>query len=321
MINYSKRRLMHSFLLWLQKTLNLSQDLLFKILLSLAVVLLLWLIRQLVQRIIWRKVENLYRKYRLRKNLGYVIFFTGFLLILRIWVAGIGSFATYLGLLSAGLAIALKDFVANLAGWIFIMWRKPFEVGDRIQIGQQMGDVIDIRIFAFTLMEIGADRVSAEQSTGRVVHIPNGKVMTEHLANYSKGFKYIWNEIPVLITFESNWRAAKETVLDIGNSHAMHLSERAEKKVKEASKKFLIFYNKLTPMVYVAVKASGVEITLRYLCEPKSKRMTENLIWQDILSAFEKNPDIEFAYPTYRYYDNSIESKSSIEKAEMENPE
>lgn len=307
---------MHGFLLWLQQTLNLSMDLLFKILFSLSIIIFLWLIKRIIQKIIWIKVENLYKKYRLRKNLGYIIFIIGFVFILRIWVTGIGQFATFIGLLSAGLAIALKDFVANLAGWIFIVWRRPLEVGDRIQIGSQMGDVIDIRIFAFTLMEIGAERVSAEQSTGRVVHIPNGKVMTEHLANYSKGFKYIWNEIPVLITFESNWRTAKDTILEIGNNHAMHLSERAEKKVKEASKKFLIFYNKLTPMVYISVKASGVEITLRYLCEPKSRRMTENLIWQDILAAFEKHDDIEFAYPTQRFYDNYRESKHKSQEEE-----
>ena len=65
------------------------------------------------------------------------------------------------------------------------------------------------RIFMFTLMEIG-NWVDADQSTGRVIHIPNGKVFKEVLANYSKGFQYIWNEIPVLVTFESNWKKAKE---------------------------------------------------------------------------------------------------------------
>ncbi len=82
-------------------------------------------------------------------------------------------------------------------------------MGDRIQVGNFAGDVIDLRIFQFTLMEIG-NWVDADQSTGRVIHIPNGKVFTEMLANYSKGFHYIWNEIPFLVTFESNWKKQKK---------------------------------------------------------------------------------------------------------------
>lgn len=86
----------------------------------------------------------------------------------RVWFEGIHSIATFLGLLSAGVAIALKDLLANLAGWGFIMWRRPFEVGDRVQIGNDTGDAIDLRIFQFTLMEIG-NWVEADQITGRTI--------------------------------------------------------------------------------------------------------------------------------------------------------
>src|SRR2546425_13182228 len=67
----------------------------------------------------------------------------GLLVIGRIWFAGFQSIATFLGLVSAGVAIALKDILVNLAGWVFLMWRRPFALGDRIQIGQHAGDVID----------------------------------------------------------------------------------------------------------------------------------------------------------------------------------
>ena len=79
---------------------------------------------------------------------------------------GIASLTTFLGLASAGVAIAMHDTIANLAGWFFIISRKPFKVGDRIEIGEIAGDVIDIRIFQFSLVEIG-NWVDAEQSTGR----------------------------------------------------------------------------------------------------------------------------------------------------------
>ena len=141
----------------------------------------------------------------------------------------------------------------SFAGWMFILWRQPFGLGDRIQIGEARGDVIDIRLFRFSLMEIG-NWVHADQSTGRVVHIPNGRVFTETLANYSKGFQYIWEEIPVLVTFESDWEKAKQILSDIARSHTEHLSGPAQENVRKASRQFMIFYEKLTPIVYTSVR-------------------------------------------------------------------
>ncbi|OQX96109.1 hypothetical protein B6I21_01885 [candidate division KSB1 bacterium 4572_119] len=213
-----------------------------------------------------------------------------------------------MGIFAAGIAIALQDLIINIAGWLFIMWRRPFEAGDRIEIASHKGDVIDKRLFMFTLMEIG-EWVDSEQSTGRIVHLPNGLVFRNSLANYSKGFSYIWNEIPILLTFESNWEKAKELLGKIANEHGEHLSGEAEKRVKRAAKKFMIFYSKLTPIVWTSVKDSGVLLTIRYLCDPRKRRSSEQAIWEDILKQFAQNDDIDFAYPTMRYYDNRREGK------------
>jgi len=216
---------------------------------------------------------------------------------------------TFLGLLSAGIAIALKDPLVNMVSWAFILIRQPFKVGDRIQIGKVAGDVIDIRLFQFSIMEIG-NWVDADQSTGRIVHIPNGIVFTEPQANYTAGFQYIWNEIPVLVTFESDWKKAKSILTDVVNQHGVLLSNEAERQIKEAAKQFLIFYSKLTPIVYTSVKDSGVMLTLRYMCDPRKRRTIEEEIWEDILNRFSKYDDIDLAYPTQRFYSNSIEGKA-----------
>ena len=144
------------------------------------IIVLLLVIRSLSVRLVYRNTED--RKIRLkwRKNLGYVTTLVGLLSLGQIWFAELESLAvkeltkiaaTFFGLLSAGLAIALKDPVSDLAGWLFIILRKPFEVGDRVQVGEVRGDIIDIRPFKFTLLEIG-NWVDADQSTGRVIHIP-----------------------------------------------------------------------------------------------------------------------------------------------------
>ncbi len=296
---------------WLQAVLGIDPATQTKIGTSILAIVLLWLIYMVITRVLVPRVEDLYVRYRTRKTSGYIIFLIGILVVGRIWIEGFQSLATYLGIVSAGLAIAMRDPLVNFAGWLFIIWRRPFEVGDRIEIGESAGDVIDIRVFSFTLMEIG-NWVQSDQSTGRVIHIPNGMVFSQPIANYSKGFQYIWNEISVLITFESNWQKAKQILGEIAARHAEALSKAAADRVRQAARKYMIFYRKLTPAVYTSVKESGVELTIRYLCEPRRRRDTAQAIWEDILTEFAKHDDIDFAYPTYRYFDNLAEGKPGL---------
>lgn len=293
---------------WLETTLGLSPAAQTRLLASVAVVAALWLLRRIVLGIVWRRIEDARARYRWQKSSSYFAVTMGLLVIGRIWFEAVGPIATFLGLLSAGIAIALKDILVNVAGWLFIIWRRPFELGDRIQIGSNAGDVIDIRPFQFSLLEIG-NWVDADQSTGRVLHIPNGKVLTEVTANFSKGLDYIWNELPVLVTFESNWQKAKEILSRIAEEHASHLTETAQQQVREVSRRFLIFYQTLTPTVYTSVVDSGVLLTIRYLCLPRERRGTAQNIWEAVLHAFAEHADIDFAYPTTRFYDNRAEGK------------
>lgn len=280
---------------------GISPEVQTKIYLSIIIFFVLGLTRVVVLKVVWRRTEEVRTRYTWKKSMTYILSIIGLLVVGDIWIESFGQLVTFFGLLSAGLAIALKDPIVNMVGWSFILIRKPFALGDRIQIGDKKGDVIDIRLFQFTIMEIG-NWVDAEQSTGRIIHIPNGKVFTEGQANYSQGFDYLWNEVPVLVTFESNWEKAKEILNEIAVNHAAVNSKPAEEKIKEASKRFMIFYYKLTPIVYTKVEASGVLLTIRYLCKPRKRRSSEHQIWEEILHVFAKYDDIEFAYPTQRFY-------------------
>ncbi|NOZ62397.1 MAG: mechanosensitive ion channel family protein [Calditrichaeota bacterium] len=275
---------------------------------SLLIIGVLVLIRFLTLNFVYREIEDTRKRYRWRKSVTYVLTLIGLFIVGRIWFQGFQSIATFFGIFAAGIAIALQDLLVNIAGWLFIMWRKPFDVGDRIEVNEHAGDVIDRRLFMFTIMEIG-NWVGAEQSTGRVVHLPNGWVFKYSLANYSRGFSYIWNEIPVLLTFESDWKKAKKILLDIANEHAESLSQSAEKRIKAAAKRYMIFYSKLTPIVWTSVKDSGVLLTIRYLCDPRKRRSSEHAIWETILEVFAKINDIDFAYSTIRIFNNPQEGK------------
>jgi small-conductance mechanosensitive channel len=286
-----------------------------RVVFSILTILFLWVARKIILVVVGRNVQDHSALYHWSKYSAYFTALIGALLVGREWFEGMGDLTTFLGLLTAGLAIALKDLVASLAGWVFIIWRRPFEMGDRVEIGPHSGDVIDIRLFQFTLMEIG-NWVDADQSTGRVVHLPNNRVLTDGLVNYNKGFLYIWNELPVLITFESNWRKAKDILNEVVARHADHLSPNAAARVRNAAKRFLIKYDKLTPIVYTSVEDSGVLLTLRYLCDPKARRSTAEEMWEGMLDEFGKCDDIDFAYPTQRLYNNPREGKTGARAPE-----
>jgi len=264
-------------------------------------------LRKLFLKILFKNTSNALIRYRWQKISSYVINVLGLIIVGQIWFKGFESIATYLGLLSAGVAIALKDPLVNLTGWAFILSRAPFVVGDRIQIGEHSGDVIDINFFKFTLMEVG-HWGEGEQASGRIIHIPNGKMFIDILANYSKGFKYIWNEVPVLLTFESDWREAKKILEKISKKHTANISKVASKNFKEVSKLYMVYQPDFDPQVYTKVEDSGILLTIRYLCNPRKRRITSQFIWEDILNEFEKDINIDFAYPTTRFFDAKTES-------------
>ena len=264
------------------------------------------LLRIGASRLVSRQVKDPRQSYIWRKWIGYVCYGLYGTALLLLWLPDIQGLSTFLGLFAAGLAVVLRDPLVNLVAWLFILWRQPFRMGDRIQMGEHSGDVIDIGVFQFTLMEIG-HWVESDQSTGRIIHLPNGRVFLEATANFSQGFKYIWHEIPVLITFESDWEKAKAILFTQVNNHAEHLSGSAQEHLRKAGHKYMISYSKLTPTVYTTVKESGILLTMRYLCEPRRRRGSEQVLWENILREFARNDDISLAYPTQRFFATSVD--------------
>ncbi|MGB3368475.1 MAG: mechanosensitive ion channel domain-containing protein [Acidaminobacteraceae bacterium] len=261
--------------------------------------IILGVFRKLILKLLHYYVEDVQVFHRYKKVTNRFSFVLSVIFIFLIWSNSVYSVGTYFGLLSAGIAIALKDLLTSVAAWLFIVTRRPFSIGDRVEVGKVAGDVVDIRIFQFTIMEIG-NWVHADQSTGRIIHIPNHKLLTENLANYSAGFEYIWNEIEVVITFESDWKKAKSAFESIIEEHSKLHNNELEKKLRIATKKYLIHYNNMTPIIYTDVVEHGVKLSIRYLCMPRSRRTTVDKIWRDILKTIDECDDITLAYPTQR---------------------
>jgi small-conductance mechanosensitive channel len=300
--------ILQSIVRWSQTHLGLGAEHLGDMVLTLAAWAAVLICRFVFGSLFERRIDDVQRRYIVTKSLNYVLGFVFVIVTTVIWFGGLTGWSAYLGLVSAGLAIALQDPLVNLVGWMFISVRKPFVVGDRIEIGGMRGDVIDLRLFQFSLIEI-VNWVDADQSTGRIIHVPNGWVFRQTTANYTAGFKFIWDEIAVMVTFESDWKRARTILEEIASRHTAIPDEQASEEVRRASRKYLIFFQKLTPIVWTSVADSGVVLTMRFICEPRARRSTASAIWEDVLDAFAAEDAVDFAYPTTRYYDNRAEGK------------
>jgi small-conductance mechanosensitive channel len=248
---------------------------------------------------ITRRVEDSTVWYQTRKAASYTVAVVAVVGLLWIWVGALQQLGTFLGLAVAGIAIALSDLLRNIAGWLFVLIRRPFRVDDRIEIDGVRGDVIDIRMFRTTLLEIG-NWVDADQSTGRIVHVPNGKVLSTEVFNATEGFGYVWHELPVVITFESDWKRAEELFQDVLVAVGGHTTEEAAIRIRRASRAYKIRYTHLTPTVYLSVRESGVLLTGRLLVDTRRRRAVEQQVWRALLDAFAAEPSVALAYPTTR---------------------
>jgi small-conductance mechanosensitive channel len=286
----------------------LQSPIVLKVAFSILSILVAYVLSAIIIRIITKSVKDLKRMYTARKIVIYVATVVCMVAILFIWVERTTSLVTILGAVAAGLTLALHQVILSIAGWLLILIRRPYEIGDRISIGEISGDVIDIRLFYTSLMEIG-NWVDADQSTGRIVNCPNGKVFTESIFNYTRGFEFIWNEIKIVVTFESDWEKANDIILEVASETDWGIGDKIRKEIKKMSKKYMIHYEKLTPVVWVNIIEFGVELTLRYLIDARKRRSSQDEISQMILSRFNEEPDINFAYPTYRIYKKGEGSK------------
>ncbi|MGB0863251.1 MAG: mechanosensitive ion channel family protein [Saprospiraceae bacterium] len=297
---------------WLYDVIWMNPAFHHKIIITIVVGLLLYSLRRLVGHFFLQKDKDVKKVYYWSKWATYTNYILFMLIITPVWITELQSAGTFLGLLTAGLAVALKEPISNFFAWIYIVIKKPFEMGDRIQIGDSEGDILDIGFFEFTLLEI-KNWVKADQSTGRIIHIPNGLLFTKPVVNYNQAMNYIWNEIPIMITFESDWKKAKKLLLEIEVDLLNPLMEDATDEFAKAKRSYNISYRILTPTVYVRIEKNGVLLTLRYLCNPKKRRATEQIAFEAILEFFYKEKDIQFAYDTVRFYQEGTERELKVE--------
>lgn len=292
---------------------KLSEDFILQLVMTVLSLIFIWIIRSLVLFVVKKRTHSAYVRYNWNRYSYYVMLFFTAIVIIDIWLKGFGQIITLLGFLAAGIAIALKEPIVNLFGWFFTVWNGSFKIGDRIEIGNQKGDVIEIGLFQFKLMELHA-WVGGDQYTGRILYIPNSKIFTEVKANYSTITNYVWHEFDFNITFESNWKKAKEIVYTIVNEKSLSNDQHAIRDAKEFFDVYKIENISFEPIVFTEINENGIRFIIRFYCQANKRRLIEMEINEILIDAFSREKDIVFAYHTMRLYNNKVEGKDGAKE-------
>jgi small-conductance mechanosensitive channel len=218
-------------------------------------------------------------------------------IILHVWFPDTQSLVVAVGVISAGIVIALQDVFRNFAGGILILTGNLYYVGDRIEIGGETGDVMDIGIMNTTMMELRR-WISSDQATGRITSIPNGKVITTQVHNYTKDHSFLWDEIMIPITYSSNWKKAKEVMLDIVTRETADIIKEAEAEIDKLGETYYLPRRMVEPAVYLTPTDNWISFHIRYVIRVKERRASRTRISEMILEKVQEYPDITISSTT-----------------------
>jgi small-conductance mechanosensitive channel len=230
------------------------------------------------------------------------------LLLGSIWFDDSQRLGTFAGLVAAGLAFAMQRVVTAFAGYLVILRGKTFTVGDRITMGGVRGDVIALGFLQTRIMEMGeppdvqnsdhASWVRARQYTGRVVTVTNDKVFDTPIYNYTREFPFIWEEITIPISYDTDRRRAEQILLECAAAVTDAIEDIGNDVKRTMEKKYFIDLNTLEPRVFYALTDNWLELNLRFLARPRGVRHVKDEISRMILDRFQQEK-IGIASATY----------------------
>ena len=266
-----------------------------KLVLAFAVVVVCLMILRLIDLYFIGRVQNIVYQYNLKRVsrlvLGLVIAFFVLTIFFQNWYTAVVSF----GLISLILGFALQTPITSFIGWVYILVREPYRVGDRIKIGTVTGDVIDVNYLDTTLWEVGGDYLSTEHPSGRIVKFPNSSVLSTPVYNYTWPlFPYIWNEIKFHIAYNADLEFIATTMKRV-----------TEKEVGEAMMKQVEVFRQIlaqTPVNQLEVQErpvvmfrvaenSWLEAIVRYLVHPKEAGRVKSRLIIELLKELNAEPD------------------------------
>ena len=272
-----------------------------------------YVLYRIVDKQIRGHVADPEKRLRYRKRVAYTVAIVILVVLAVVFFERLRGIGTFVGFIGAGLAIALREYLAAFLAWFYIVGQRNVSLGSRIEVGGVRGDVIDIGVFKLTLVEVRGEGLG-EQSSGRLVTIPNFKILTDPVFHFTAGSPFVWDEIEFTVTFESDWERARQIVQEVGNEIFEPHRHEVEAGFRQLESDYAFRYGVTTPIVYTSVGESGIRLRLRYLTHVRRRRDNRDVISRRVLRRFAAEPTVELAYPTSRTYRTELDMQRFGEK-------
>jgi small-conductance mechanosensitive channel len=259
------------------------------------VIVLVLAVAQVISTYLIGRIESNVTQYNLKRVLrlvtGLVIAFIVISLLFANWYTAFVS----LGLLSLILGFALQTPITSFIGWIYILLREPYRVGDRIRIGEASGDVIDVGYLDTTLWEFGGQYLSTDHPSGRIIKFPNSNVLNTAVYNYSWPlFPYIWNEIVFHVAYDSDLQFIGQTMREIAEEElgeAMMERVRTFRELLAQTPVDELQVQERPVVVFRVSKNTWIEVIIRYLVHPKEAGRVKTRLIEKMLTRLKAEPE------------------------------
>jgi small-conductance mechanosensitive channel len=259
------------------------------------VVFIVFIITRGVESVVTKRSPTKKEQYNIIRLIRLLSVFAAAFIVITFLFQKWYTAAVSLGLFSLILGFALQTPISSLIGWFYIIIRTPYRIGDRIQVGNFTGDVVEISYLDTTLWEFHGDYLSNDVPSGRLIRFPNTLVLQSEVYNYSwRKFPFIWNEIPFHIAYESDMEYVEKTIKEVAKKELgddmADVIERFKELVKQTPVDELEI--KEYPFVVFRINANTwVEVSVTYLVHPKKASAVRSRLIKSILKELLKEPD------------------------------
>lgn len=252
-----------------------------KLLVAAVALAAVFVVRRLINRGLTRRIGDKTTRYRARKMVGFASYLVAAVALSTVFASELGGLSVALGVAGAGIAFALQEVIASVAGWLGISFAGFYKVGDRVMLGGIKGDVIDIGVLRTTLFEIG-DWVDGDLYNGRVVRLANSFVFKEPVFNYSAEFPFVWDELSVPVRHGSDRALAQQLLEEVAHEVTGEYAAQIESTWQALTRNFVIEPARVEPMVTMVFDENWMRYTVRYVVEHRQRRTTKHALFERI---------------------------------------
>jgi small-conductance mechanosensitive channel len=273
-----------------------ARKLLITLVFIICVLVLHWALRA-IAKLFLRGHRNEKVAFWVRQGISVLLAILTLICVLSVWFDNPTRLATFMGLVTAGIAFALQKPISAIAGYLVILRGKTFSVGDRITMGGVRGDVVALRFTQTTIMEMGqppdvqdadpAMWVHARQYTGRIVTVSNSQVFEEPIYNYTRGFSYLWEEMHIPVSYKDDRKRAEEILLEVADRHTIKLRELSEEALRNLRTQYFMASSDVAPKVYWRLTDNWIELSIRFIAPTHGVRELKDKMSRDIIEAFD----------------------------------